>query len=304
MFRRLLLPTTAALVALALPTGASAAWADPDDATIRPGSQTATEGSGQCTSNFVFENGSDVLIGQAAHCAGTGEATDTDGCDATTLPLGTKVDVEGAQHRGELVYSSWVEMQRRGETDADACAANDFALVKLDPRDAATVNPSIPFWGGPTALAAEDAVAGQAVHSYGNSGLRLGLETLKPKVGLHLGRQSGGWTHQIATLTPGVPGDSGSAVLSADGRALGTLSTLALAPIPGSNGVGDLGREVGYARAAAGFSALQLAIGTEPFKASDPARTARELASRLQKDGGSVVSGALIGRALSFVGLG
>jgi hypothetical protein len=303
VFRRLLLPT-AVLAALALPAGASAAWADPDDATIRPGSQTVTEGSGQCTSNFVFENGDDVLIGQAAHCAGTGEATDTDGCAAATLPVGTRVDVEGAEHRGELVYSSWVEMKQRGETDADACAANDFALVRLDPRDAAKVNPSIPFWGGPTALGAEDATAGQTVHSYGNSSLRLGLETLKPKVGLHLGRDLGGWSHQIATLTPGVPGDSGSAVLSSDGRALGTLSTLALAPIPGSNGVGDLGREVEYARDAAGFSGLRLAVGTEPFRAVAPARKARELAARLQEDGGSVVDGRLIGRALGTLGLG
>jgi len=303
VLRRLLLPT-ATLVALALPGAASAAsWAPADDATVRPGSETRTDGSGQCTSNFVFENGGDVLIGQAAHCAGTGEATETDGCDAASLPLGTKVDVEGAEARGELVYSSWLEMQRRGETDAGACAANDFALIRLDPSDAAKVNPSIPFWGGPTALGADDADTGQAVFSYGNSSLRLGLETLKPKAGLHLGRSNGGWTHEIATLTPGVPGDSGSAVLAADGRALGTLSTLALAPVPGTNGVGDLGREVAYARTAAGFSGLQLAVGTEPFRASDPARTARELATRLQKDGGSVLDGSLITRALGVVGV-
>lgn len=303
MFRRLLLPA-AVLTALAIPASASAAWASPDDATIRPGSQTETDGAGQCTSNVVFENGGDVLIGQAAHCAGTGGSTETDGCDAGSLPLGTRVDVEGAEHAGELVYSSWVEMQRRGETDAGACAANDFALIRLDPRDAAKVNPSIPFWGGPVALGAEGADAGQAVFSYGNSGLRLGLELLKPKAGLHLGRANGGWTHEIATLTPGVPGDSGSAVLSADGRALGTLSTLALAPVPGTNGVGDLGREVDYARATAGFSGLQLAEGTEPFRASDPARTAREIAARTQADVGAVASGAIVSRALGFVGLG
>lgn len=303
MLRRLL-PSTAVLVALALPAGASAAWADPDEATIRPGSQTVTEGSGQCTSNFVFENGDDVLIGQAAHCAGTGEATHTDGCDATTLPLGTKVDVEGAEHRGELVYSSWVAMQQRDETDPDACAANDFALVRLDPRDAAKANPSIPFWGGPTALGADDADAGQAVFSYGNSSLRLGLETLKPKAGLHLGRDLGGWSHGVVTLTPGVPGDSGSAVLSADGRAPGTLSTLSLLPVPGTNGVGDLEREVGYARDTAGFADLDLAVGTEPFEAADPARTTREIAARTQADVGAIAGGRIVSRALGVLGLG
>lgn len=303
MLRRLLLPA-ALLTALALPGAASAAWSPVGDATIRPGSQTETEGSGQCTSNVVFENDDDVLIGQAAHCAGTGAATDTDGCAATFLPLGTPVDVEGAEHRGTLVYSSWTEMARRGETDPSTCAANDFALVRLDPRDVARVNPSVPFWGGPTALGAEDADAGDTVFSYGNSSLRLGLELLKPKAGLHLGRSNDGWTHEIATLTPGVPGDSGSAILAGDGRALGTLSTLALAPVPGSNGVGDLGREVAYARATPGFSGLTLALGTEPFRARDAERTARELAARAEADVASVVDGRLVGRALSFAGLG
>ena len=66
-------------------------------------------------------------------------------------------------------------------------------------------------------------------------------------------------------MTPGIPGDSGSAFLSKDGRALGTLSTVAIAPITGSNGVGDLQREFDYARANGGFAGLELGLGTEPF---------------------------------------
>jgi hypothetical protein len=65
-------------------------------------------------------------------------------------------------------------------------------------------------------------------------------------------------------VTPGIPGDSGSAFLSKDGRALGTLSTVAIAPVTGSNGVGDLQREFDYAKAH-GFGGLELALGTEPF---------------------------------------
>jgi len=51
-------------------------------------------------------------------------ATDTDGCDAGSLPLGTKVDVveggspvsEGTRvGGGTLVYSSWLTMQQRNE---------------------------------------------------------------------------------------------------------------------------------------------------------------------------------------------
>ena len=49
-------------------------------------------------------------------------------------------------------------------------------------------------------------------------------------------------------MTPGIPGDSGSGFLSADGRALGILSTLNFAPVPATNGVGDLAKMLGYAR--------------------------------------------------------
>ena len=42
------------------------------------------------------------------------------------------------------------------------------------------------------------------------------------------------------------------------------LSTVQIAPLAGSNGVGDLPREIAYARSH-GFPGLQLVAGTEPF---------------------------------------
>jgi hypothetical protein len=71
----------------------------------------------------------------------------------------------------------------------------------------------------------------------------------------------------VYTVTPGIPGDSGSAFLDASGRATGVLSTIAIAPLPASNGVGDLNHEINYARAH-GMSGLALALGTEPFDGS------------------------------------
>ena len=249
------------------------AWAPADTATIHPGVQTFT-GGGQCTANFIYTDASSTYIGYAAHCAGTGEATDTNGCDAGSLPLGTRVDfVEGGSllaegtrvGGGTLVYSSWLAMQRRGETDENACAYNDLALVKVDAADAAKVNPSIPFWGGPVALNTTGTAAGDTVYSFGNSSLRGGVEVLSPKQGTSLGTDPSGWTHPVYTVTPGVPGDSGSAFLDADGNAVGTLSTLALAPLAGSNGVGDLAHELSYAQAHSGIAGLRLVPGTEPF---------------------------------------
>ncbi|MEN3314090.1 MAG: hypothetical protein V7605_324 [Acidimicrobiaceae bacterium] len=257
-------PPGAATVAPAAETGPPApTWAPAATAAIHPGVQTLTAGR-QCTANFVFTDATDVYVGQAAHCAGTGDSTDTDGCGSASLPLGTAVEVTGASHPGVLAYSSWVTMQDRHETDPTICAFNDLALVRLDPADRADVNPSVPHWGGPVDLAPGDSATGSLVYSSGNSKLRFGLPLLMPKLGFSLGDQGDGWSHQVLTLTPGIPGDSGSAVLDAQGRALGVLSTLEILPLPGVNGVGDLRHELDYLHTQTS-STVQLAVGTEPF---------------------------------------
>ena len=255
-------------------TDVAAAWAPADTAQIHPGVQMYTEGA-QCTANFVFTDAAaNVYVGYAAHCAGTGAATDTNGCDAGSLPLGTKVDfVENGSlvtagqtvGSGTLVYSSWLAMQQAGTTDSNTCEYNDFALVKVDDADEGKVNPSIPFWGGPVALNTDESSAGESVYSFGNSSLRGGVELLSPKQGSSLGATGGGWSHPVYTATPGIPGDSGSAFLDSEGNALGTLSTIAIAPLAGSNGVGDLERELAFAQQHSGISGLSLVPGTEPF---------------------------------------
>ena len=268
----LLSAIAALMVGLAFATGpaatAQSTFAPADQATITPGVQMVTAGA-QCTANFIFEDAAKgaLYIGYAAHCAGAGGgATDTDGCLAPSLPTdgSTKVDIEGASQPGTLVYSSWETMQAVGETDADTCSYNDFALVEIDPADHDTVNPSIPHWGGPTGLDTDGVPGGETVHSYGNSSLRLGIRALSPKTGLSLGTTGGGWTHPTYTVTPGVPGDSGSALLDAEGRAAGVLSTLAIAPLAGSNNYSDLASALEYMRAHSDVAAA-LVLGTEAF---------------------------------------
>ncbi len=240
-------------------------WASTDEAKIRPGAQTNTQGGGQCTSNFVFYKGDDVYLGQAAHCASTGGPSGTNGCKTGSRPLGTRVKIEGATRPGTLAYSSWPAMRKANESDKETCAYNDLALVRLDPADRATVNPSIPSFGGPTGIGGT--AADQRVYSYGNSELRLGIALFKPKVGTTVGSSPGGWSHVVYTLTPGIPGDSGSGVLNSKGQALGVISTLRFLGKPLSNGVGDVGKELDYARAH-GFKGLELARGTEKFQSS------------------------------------
>ncbi len=108
--------------------------------------------------------------------------------------------------------------------------------------------------------------SGEQVLSYGNSSLRQGLAVLSPKTGTSLGTIGEGWSHSVYTLTPGIPGDSGSAFLDSEGRALGDLSTLAFAPVPLSNQVSDLAHELDYARAYdKDLRGLRVVAGTEPF---------------------------------------
>ena len=253
------------VAAQAPPAAAVPTWAPAATAAIHPGVQTFTDGA-QCTANFVFFDGSNtVYIGQAAHCSGTGGATETNGCDSGSLPLGTPVEVDGASQPGTMVYNSWLAMQAAGETDPDTCAFNDLALIRLNAADFNKVNPSIPFWGGPNGIDTNGTASSETVYSYGNSSLRGGVTQLSPKQGVSLGDDGNGWSHNVYTATPGIPGDSGSAFLNSSGAALGVLSTVQIAPLAGSNGVGDVNLELNYLRSHSSLSGIQLANGTQPF---------------------------------------
>ncbi len=276
---------TAAIVALGATAvgGTTSASADPESwepvgsAEITPGVQMYTSGA-QCTGNFIFRDGAGrTYVGYASHCAGKGEATDTNGCKTRSVPLGTPVRfARGATvatggetvGHGTLAYSSWRTMRSLGESRGPVCAANDFALVRVDHGDVGKVNPSVPFWGGPTGLSGR-APAGSQVYSYGQSSLRP-TEALSPKTGESLGPTYQGWGFDVYTATPGIPGDSGSGFLNAQGKAVGTLSTVAIAPLPASNGLGNLARELNYAQNHSGIAGLHLVRGTEPFSPVAP----------------------------------
>jgi hypothetical protein len=277
------LPILFSLLALALLSGAgsASAWAPEGSAVIHPGVMTFTGassflgGASQCTANFVFTDSSgNVYLGQAAHCSSTGSDTETNGCSTKSQPLGTPIYtgeiVNGGIQNGTLVgtlaYNSWIAMQSAKEKAANTCAYNDLALIKVDAAKVAAVNPTVPFWGGPNGLAPGVSASGERVFTYGNSILRLGVSALSPKTGVSLGEleSTGGWSQQLYTVTPGIPGDSGSGFMDASGNALGVLSTVEFAPVPASNGVGTLAKELAYANSSTGLG-LTVATGTTPF---------------------------------------
>ncbi len=212
---------------------------------IHPG-VLLTSPAGRCTGNFIYSDGAQWFIGFAAHCAGTGEATDTDGCATRSYPLGTPVQIDGASRPGTLAYSSWAAMAAVGETTPVICALNDFALVRIHPADVGRIDPAIPHWGGPTGLRRAPLGAGETVYSYGNSPLRGGLALLAPKIGLAVDSDPSGWAHSAYTVSPGIPGDSGSGVVDAQGRAVGVLATIEVLPLVASNNFTDLSLALRY----------------------------------------------------------
>jgi len=210
----------------------------------------------------VFRSGRTVYIGQAAHCSGTGDSSDTDGCTSKSLPLGTRVKVGGVT-TGTMVYNSWLTMQSHRERDPNRCAYNDLALIRL-PAAAArrSIHPFRSGWpDGPWGRTYERR-EGVQLRQFGAT---WNVSTLSPKRGVNVGDDGNGWSHTVYTATPGVPGDSGSGFLNASGKAIGVLSTITLAPAAASNGVGDLAHELAYMRSHTNLRAT-LVLGTEPFR--------------------------------------
>lgn len=225
-------------------------WPEPSEASVRPGVQIRSS-SGQCTSNFLFRtpDNSTLMLGVAAHCV-AGNPDAGDGCDPDTEPSepGTEVQIDGASNAGVLVYSAWHTMQATNESNSDACRLNDFALIAIDQADRTSTHPALMHYGGPTALAAADSLSpGDKVLWYGNSGTRAGIEDIQRNEG-YVVRDDGSRGFVMYSATPGVPGDSGSAVLSADGAAAGILSTVRIAPETGANGVVLLQPALAYAQ--------------------------------------------------------
>ena len=248
-------------------TTASAAvrpnWAPIASATIHPGMPTESGGA-SCTTNFVYmDKAGGVYLGQAAHCTSPdGDPLSGSGCESASSALGTPINLGDSGVTGTLAYSSWLAMQKAGETDDVTCRANDFALIRVPAVAVSSVNPSVPLFGGPVGLASGEQPTGERIFGYGSSSLRAGLET--PQQGFVVRTEQPGWYHEVYLLPPGVPGDSGGGLIDGQGRAFGVLISLNTV-LPGSNGATDLAHALAYAQKYSGIKGLKLVPGTEPF---------------------------------------
>ncbi len=252
-------------------SGSADEFGEPNDQQIRPGVEIVAAGSA-CTSNFLYRaNDVTVFIGVAAHCFSPDSNDDSvSPCEARNENIGfDQVQIENASQPGTLIYSSWRAMQENGVPATDAlCDVNDFALVQIHPDDLDNIHPSAFVVGGPTALYTGLASVGDRVFSYGQSSLHFGVGDLEEKQGQVSDITGGDWIYQITSDNPGLPGDSGSAVIHEDGRALGVLSTVGVRVGLGStvnNGVVNLEKALNYAKSGGFIPASTVLLTADTF---------------------------------------
>ncbi|MGH7337127.1 MAG: hypothetical protein ACREI7_06095 [Myxococcota bacterium] len=174
---------------------------------VRPGA-IVTSDAGQCTFNAAFA-GSDgrLYIGTAGHCilgeSPSGGDVGEESWDSGTGPMAR--DGAGAAI-GRFAYAILQDPK-------------DFALIELDadvPLDAQMCH-----FGGPSAMNSDQPSGPVVLHHYGNG---VGLGALLPaRSGAALGMPH---PDHVYAQAAAVPGDSGSLVISDDGRAVGVLVTV------------------------------------------------------------------------------
>ena len=176
---------------------------------VRPGA-TVQSDKGSCTFNFLF-SGSDGrrYIGTAGHCI---LGDDPFGGDAgeQSWPADSGPVARDREGRriGEFAYAVLQDPK-------------DFALIRLDAGVAA--NPQMCHFGGPTGVNSDRGSGAVLMHHFGQ-GLVVG-DVLPARSATALGTPDPDHVYAQGAV---VPGDSGSGIVSADGRAVGVIVTTGL----------------------------------------------------------------------------
>ena len=165
---------------------------------IRPGSWMLAPSG--CTMNFVFGSKGNYYIGTAGHCAKVGEVVTIVAAPGVLMDIGKTVK----SVNGDI--------------------GNDFALVKVYASMQKYVNPSMAYFGGPTAAGSPKV---NDVCEHAGHGLGLGTGGT-PRAGVVVYRGPGARSGSDAFAWDGAasPGDSGSPVRLLNGRAAGDLTHL------------------------------------------------------------------------------
>lgn len=213
--------------------------------TIHPGGEV-NFGDVSCEIAAVLRQGHAVYLAVPASCGGIDLGKVQEGCDEAVSPVGSPVSIQGATHRGTLVYSSFTEMQRKGVTSRDRCYYNDLALIRVNRKDRHLVTGTA--LQGPTS-------------PLPGSGTSLLLGTAKATAGA---THHHGWEVDASTMSTFSTWQAGAPVTAGD-KLVGMLIVLPKGPIPmvplmqAPAQVYNLARSLAEVRTTPGFHHLRLA---------------------------------------------
>jgi hypothetical protein len=206
---------------------------------LSPGDQLDAPGV-ICTLGFLVANPDGLYFTTAGHCIHVD-------------------DVAGSPDIGEWGTAVFHYLDPETGSESDGSPGNDFAIIKVAPLFYDQLNPKMCGWDGPTGYYNDSTGEGGGVRWYGH-GVVMGDVSPK-REGVALARSADSF-YWIGT---GVPGDSGGAVIAADGRALGVLTHLVVG-VGGTNGGTTLER--GFELAAQeGLTGFRLVLsGEDPLQ--------------------------------------
>ena len=210
---------------------------------VRPGGELNTE-IGICTLNFLFRTpAGERFIGTAGHCIlGDGPVADNAGEKTWPKGEGPVAKTGDGARIGEFAYAVLQDPK-------------DFALIRLDPGVEAS--PEMCNYGGPTGINSEISDGTKILRYFGN-GVAIGM-ALPGRSAVAMGFPD---PNHVYAAGVALPGDSGSAVITDDGRAVGVLVTVGVHGLGiGENGV-DFGT-VGITRIVPQIERAQEALGLQ-----------------------------------------
>jgi hypothetical protein len=191
---------------------------------VRPGAIVQSD-TGQCSFNFLFlGSDGDQYIGTAGHCI-LGESPVGGDVGEESWAPGSGPEARDANdvRIGEFAYAILEDPK-------------DFALIRLDPGVAA--NAQMCHFGGPTGVNSDLATGAVVLHHYGN-GIAIG-SVLPARTGVAIGMPD---PDHVFAQALALPGDSGSGIISDDGRAVGVIVTVGVH----SGSIGTGGVDAGVA---------------------------------------------------------
>ena len=176
---------------------------------VRPGGEVQTE-QGLCTLNFLFVTPEgERFIGTAGHCiVGEGPVADNAGEKTWAKGTGPAAKDSGNTRIGEFAYAVLQDPK-------------DFALIRVDPG--VDASPEMCNYGGPTGINDEISDGPKVLQYFGN-GVGIG-STVPARSAVAMGFPNADHVYAAGLA---LPGDSGSAVITDDGRAVGVLVTTGL----------------------------------------------------------------------------